>query len=171
MGDRVLAAGLDTAILMPAYAVAAYWIGIRYHSYRNGNVNLTGGPALLLIAIIMVIWIGYYTAGESFFGGTIGEHAASIEVRRTDSGSITFFQALIRNLLRPIDAIGFYLLGCLVALLSMHNQTIGDRASKTIVYEKEVARRGRAVALWVAVFFGSWILIYLIRHFAAPASF
>ena len=127
---------------------------------------MVGGPALLAMVIGIAIWIAYHVVAEALSGGTIGMRVASIEVRSDDSTSIRLSQAVIRNLLRPIDAICFYLVGFVVAVLSQRTQTIGDRAAKTVVYEKVEAKRRRAFLLWLAVAVGGQILVYLIFNIA-----
>ena len=164
----MLAGILDFFVLIPPFWLLLAWIAVSHGVYQNGSYSLNGGPALLLDVIILVIWISYHIVCEVFFGGTLGMRVASVEVRSTNSTSIRFIQVLARNLLRPIDAVGFYLLGGIVALFSKRNQTIGDRVARTIVYEKEGSRRRRAVLLWLVLIAGEWTLIFVYNHFAFP---
>jgi uncharacterized RDD family membrane protein YckC len=170
IGDRVLAAIIDTIALLPIYFLAGSCIGVWFDSYHDGTFKLTGGPALLFFLVIAVIWIVYYVVGESSFRGTIGKHVAGIEVGSMGSLSLTFSQVFTRNILRPIDAIGLYLVGFLVALSSKQDQRIGDKVAGTIVYEKDVTNRARAVFLWIAFVVGGLILNAVFRHFAVPIN-
>jgi hypothetical protein len=83
----------------------------------------------------------------------------AIEVRSRNGGRCSAIDSFLRNLFRPIDAFGFYLVGFLVAAFSALNQRIGDRVAKTVVKEKPSARRGRAVI--------GWILLNILLGFAA----
>jgi len=60
-------------------------------------------------------------------------------------------RAFLRNLLRPVDAIGFYLLGFIVAISSKENLRIGDRVARTVVAENPRARRWQAFLLLIAI--------------------
>lgn len=114
----------------------------------------------------MLLWLAFYMVSEAWFRGTFGKHVMGIEVFTTLRTPITMSHAVIRNLLRPIDAIGFYLLGFIVAVSTKQNQRIGDIAGQTITCETEERRRGRAL-LWAGIFFaGGMIADWLFVHFA-----
>lgn len=170
IGDRMLAGILDFIVLFPLFVFSMNCIAVWNGVYRKEGYEMVGGPALLGMVIGIAIWITYHVVAEAFSGGTIGMHVASIEVRSADWTSIRFSQAVTRNLLRPIDAICFYAVGFVIATLSQRNQTIGDRAAKTVVYEKVEARRRRAILLWLAVAAGGPILLYLVFSLAIPAK-
>ncbi len=44
-----------------------------------------------------------------------------------------FNQALIRNFLRIVDAIAFYIVGAVAVMISKQNQRVGDMAAGTLV--------------------------------------
>lgn len=147
LGDRAVAAVLDGVILFPIFiattALTAYLYGIP--AAPNGNINLEGGPALLSMAMDTAIWCTYYFLSELLFSTTFGKEAMAIEVRSTKGGECSALESLLRNIFRPIDAFGFYIVAFLVATFSSVNQRIGDRVAGTVVREKPTARRGRAV--------------------------
>jgi hypothetical protein len=63
----------------------------------------------------------------------------------------------VRNLLRIVDGLGFYLVGTAVAACSDVRQRIGDICAHTAVIEEKfgVAARVCAVVLWIATFVGA----------------
>ncbi|QDT15597.1 RDD family protein [Alienimonas californiensis] len=108
--------------------------------------------AFLLLAFVSE-W-GYFTAFEAFNGGrTPGKALFGLRVVRTDGGPVTFWPALVRNLLRFADALPLmftapphvmpsllwppplplYGLGALCCTLSPRGQRIGDLFAGTVV--------------------------------------
>lgn len=166
MGDRVFAVILDTIVLFPLFWLLMACVAISYGLYRNGNATMNGGPALLAISGITGFWILYYTVGEGWFAGTPGKHVMGIEVLTDRRAPISLSQAVIRNLLRPIDAIGVYLLGFLVAVFSKQGQRIGDFAANTIVCEKENGRRRLAALVWAGFLAAGFLADSLLFHLA-----
>ena len=59
-----------------------------------------------------------------------------IRVVGEDGEHVTFGAAVVRNLLRAIDALFFYLIGFLFAVTSTRGQRLGDRAAHTIVVRR-----------------------------------
>jgi uncharacterized RDD family membrane protein YckC len=56
-----------------------------------------------------------------------------IRVVGEDGEHATFGAAVVRNLLRFVDALFFYLVGAVFALTSTRGQRLGDRAAHTVV--------------------------------------
>ncbi|MFH5806205.1 RDD family protein [Alienimonas sp. DA493] len=110
-----------------------------------GLGDFAGGAFLLLL--FFSEW-GYFTLFEAFQGGrTPGKRAFGLRVVRTDGGPLTFWPALVRNLLRFADAlpillsppphvmgaVPLYGLGALCCTLSPRGQRIGDLFAGTVV--------------------------------------
>jgi uncharacterized RDD family membrane protein YckC len=53
-----------------------------------------------------------------------------------DGERVTFGAAVVRNLLRLVDGLFFYLVGFIFALVSTRGQRLGDRAAHTIVVRR-----------------------------------
>jgi uncharacterized RDD family membrane protein YckC len=84
------------------------------------------------------IGLVYYTAMEGLFGATVGKFATGIRVVREDGTKLEIGAALIRNILRLVDALPYvipYLLGAILVWTSPKKQRLGDRAAKTVVIE------------------------------------
>ena len=93
------------------------------------GVNITGNAFWILLGLA----VGYYIACEAATGMTLGKRMVGIRVVGEDGDRLTVGAAVVRNLLRLIDALFFYLVGGLFALTSSRGQRLGDRAAHTVV--------------------------------------
>ena len=101
----------------------------RGDGYSNAGINIGGNAFWLLLAL----GVGYYIVCEAATGATLGKRIVGIRVLGEDGEQVTFGAAVVRNLLRLVDALFFYLVGVLFALTSARGQRLGDRAAHTIV--------------------------------------
>lgn len=161
LGDRVLAAILDGVPIIPIFlasgGITAHLMGVEPSA--NGSFDLRGGPALVSMFMEVATWCAFYFLMEYLFSTTLGKEVMGIEVRSIKGRRCNATEALVRNLVRPIDAIGFYLVGFVVAAVSPSNQRIGDRLAGTEVREKRSARR-------LPAFIG-WLLLNVLLCYAA----
>ena len=93
-----------------------------------------GGSGILLVSLLS---LGYYTICESLLGGTIGKLALGLRVVGQDDEEIGIGAALIRNLLRIVDGLLFYLVGAIAIWSSPDQQRLGDRAAHTYVVRRQ----------------------------------
>jgi uncharacterized RDD family membrane protein YckC len=98
----------------------------------SAGVNVTDNAFWLLVALA----VGYYVVCEAATGATLGKRLVGIRVVGEDGEQPTFGAALVRNLLRLVDALFFYLVGFVFALLSARGQRLGDRAAHTLVVRR-----------------------------------
>lgn len=131
---RFVAALLDTLIVfLPLSIVVGLMTGGRYaergEGYANAGVNVGGNAIWLLLALC----VGYYIACEAATGATLGKRMVGIRVVAEDGDRVTVGASVVRNLLRLVDGLFFYLVGFLIALTSTRRQRLGDRAAHTIV--------------------------------------
>ncbi len=105
-------------------------------------INMVGivlpGTAIGIFLVIMFLntW-GYYTISEGFFKGqSIGKHVCGLRVIRDGGYPITFWPALLRNLVRSADAIIFYGIGITTMLLTRRFQRLGDLVAGTVVIQE-----------------------------------
>lgn len=134
---RFVAVLLDAVIvLFPLSIVIGLMSGGGYAEHGDGwgnaGVNIGGNLFWLLLAVA----VGYYVVCEAATGATLGKRMVGIRVIGEDGEHITFGAAVIRNVLRLIDALFFYLVGFMFALLSARGQRLGDRAAHTIVIRR-----------------------------------
>ena len=104
----------------------------RGNGYANAGVNLGGNVFWLLLAL----GLGYYIVCEAATGMTLGKRMVGIRVVGEDGEQLTFGAAIVRNLLRLVDCLFFYLVGALFALTSSRGQRLGDRAAHTLVVRR-----------------------------------
>jgi uncharacterized RDD family membrane protein YckC len=98
---------------------------------------LPGTTAGLFLLLMFLNTWGYYTISEGFFKGkSIGKHFCGIRVIREGGYPITFWPAVLRNLVRSADAIMFYGIGITSMLLTRRFQRLGDLAAGTVVIQE-----------------------------------
>lgn len=95
-----------------------------------------------LVFLFLLEW-GYFAICEGLFNGkTIGKQVLGLRVIQLRGHPVSFWGALIRNLLRAADAMPFLLygVGFVSMLLTRHFQRLGDLVAQTVVItERRVA--------------------------------
>lgn len=166
LGDRVIATILDSILLLPLAVFGTFLIALSTGTRAvNGEVELRGLPALSAAFWFGATWILYYWLAEAWFGVTLGKEMMGIQIIGAQLKPPTTSQAFLRNIWRPLDAVGFYLIGLFAAILSKQRQRIGDRIAKTIVIRNGTARRNRASIIWsftTAALY--WSAVLLLRY-------
>jgi uncharacterized RDD family membrane protein YckC len=126
---RALAALLDLALLVAGGALILA---------AAGRLGSGGGVGTELSAVIAGWALFYYFACESGHGQTLGKRLLKLRVVRADGSPSGMREILVRTALRPIDAVGGYLLGLVVMLITgERRQRLGDLAAGTIVVSAE----------------------------------
>jgi uncharacterized RDD family membrane protein YckC len=156
LGDRFIAFVLDTVVLFGVFVVVDAWIFMRWGAVEATELKLTAAALLMAGALNALILFAYGWLLEASFGATLGKALVGIRVVRTSQRSALAASA-IRNLLRIVDGLGFYLVGALVAGCSRCRQRLGDLCAGTAVVEEEflTARKMLALALWMTVLSGA----------------
>lgn len=140
IGARLVAQIVDGFVLIALFWVIGFRIAARTGGLTEGGFELEGGPALMAIGLTMLGYLLYFSLLEGFWNGqTLGKKLAGIQVVDMDGTACSFSQALIRNVIRFIDGIGFYLVGLLFVLTSPKRQRLGDRWAGTVVIKKGAA--------------------------------
>jgi uncharacterized RDD family membrane protein YckC len=119
VGKRALALLIDLLIYVTAMSLL---------------VSITGGIGTPLS---LFLWLVYFTCMEAMKGATIGKMALGLRVVRRDGSPIGWSEALMRNLLRLVDALLLYLVGAMFIWNSPYAQRLGDRIAQTVVVQKE----------------------------------
>ncbi|GAB3415516.1 hypothetical protein GCM10027435_11780 [Haloparvum alkalitolerans] len=100
----------------------------------EGSFGGFGGFLVAVQFISPVVLLGYQTVFEGYYGQTLGKRYRDIVVVTEDGDDCTWVAAVVRNLLRIVDALpAFYLVGVLVAYVSDEHQRLGDLAAGTRV--------------------------------------
>lgn len=142
LAKRIIAVILDTIIL-----------GVISGVFAAGGV-LTA-PALGIAGVLTFLFAGlgifffYSFLLEGYMGQTLGKKAVGIVVVKEDGSKCTYLASFVRNLLRIVDGMLYYLVGLIVIVLTDKNQRIGDYIANTVVLEtadrigsKSLAGRG-----------------------------
>ena len=134
---RFVAVLLDAVIvLLPLTIVVGLMTGGGYSEsgagYANAGVDVGGNAFWLLLAL----GVGYYVVSEATTGMTVGKGIVGIRVVGEDGRHVTIGAALVRNLVRIVDALFFYLVGFVFAAMSPRQQRLGDRAAHTVVVRR-----------------------------------
>jgi len=160
LGDRLIAMLLDSAIVLLACTLVNVWTFLKLGVVSGAELRLTtasllaGGSLSLLIAFLYV-WIL-----EASFGCTLGKAIVGIGVVNSSQRN-AFSASAIRNLLRVVDGLGFYLIGTLVACCSKSRRRLGDVCAGTFVVEGGLSELSRSLAVlgWLILLgAGTWAL-------------
>jgi len=138
---RFVATLIDVIIIGLISAILTFPLQAPLISVTNltGTPNVTSTPnpfSGVASLISLIIFFGYYILQEGAYGQTVGKMAVKIRVVREDGTKIDYSDALVRNILRIIDAIPYvipYLLGAILIWPSDKKQRLGDRAAHTVV--------------------------------------
>jgi uncharacterized RDD family membrane protein YckC len=134
---RFVAVLLDSIIVFfPLGFVAGLMAGGGYaersDGYANAGVQLSGSTTLFLL----FLGLCYYVLAEGLTGMTLGKRIVGICVVDEDGDDLDFSAAIVRNLLRIVDGLFFYLVGAIFAASSPRGQRLGDRAAHTLVVRR-----------------------------------
>ena len=125
VGRRAVAIIIDSILLF----VVGYVIAAATGGTTAGGFELQGGPAFLMLAI----GLAYYIVLEALHGATIGKRVMKIKVVKEGGQPLDWQASIVRNVLRIIDGIFFYLVGAIVVWVSKGKQRLGDMAAHTKV--------------------------------------
>jgi uncharacterized RDD family membrane protein YckC len=152
LGDRLIAFALDSAFLFGVFAMVDAWAFMRWGIVDGAELKLTLAALLIAESLNAAIFFLYLWLLEASFGATLGKAMVGIRVVRT-TGRNPLAAFAIRNLLRVVDGLGFYLVGTLVAGCSRINRRVGDMCAGTVVIEEHLGEwvKIAAVALWATV--------------------
>ncbi|HEU4835494.1 MAG TPA: RDD family protein [Pyrinomonadaceae bacterium] len=144
IGNRFLACAIDHTI----QALALILIGIAAAVLANLSVleqMLASAPKwvyAVMIILLFLVFAGYFTFFEWIWSGqTPGKRWLKLRVIREDGRPITFWEASVRNLLRPLDMfpMGSYSIGLIAVFASTRDQRIGDMVGGTVVVREREA--------------------------------
>ena len=174
LGVRALSLFVDAlASLVVAIPLAASQGGLQA-SNGSFRAELSGIPFLVAV----VAWLAYMTLAEATVGASLGKLLVGVRVRRADNDRLTATGAVVRNLLRLIDALPYfipYLVGGVAVARSPQRQRLGDRAAGTVVVRAHSVPAGGDLATsapWgppVVLGFGLVIILAATYGLAATA--
>jgi len=144
LSTRGIAILIDTLVQIVAIVILVFIGGILTFFVESlpGFLRVIG-PGWLWAILSIFMWIvftGYYVIFEFLWGGqTPGKRLIRIRVIKENGGPIGFYEALLRNLLRFVDAMpAIYGAGILSALVTSREQRLGDLVAGTVVVRESV---------------------------------
>ena len=156
LGDRFVAFALDTAFLFGLFAVVDAWAFMRWGTFNGSELQLTAASLLIAVTLNAIILFLYGWLLEAGCGATLGKALVGIRIVATTQRGLLSASA-IRNVLRIVDGLGFYVVGTAVAACSDIRQRIGDMFAQTAVIEQPfgIGFRLAAIVLWIASLAGA----------------
>lgn len=124
-GIRAVAVIIDFVV----WVAIGYVIAVATGSTTGSGFDLEGLPAVLWF----LSFFAYYIVLEGQFGQTVGKWAVGLTVVRESGNPIDYRDALVRNVLRIVDGLFFYLVGAILVYRSETNQRLGDSVGNTVV--------------------------------------
>jgi uncharacterized RDD family membrane protein YckC len=70
---------------------------------------------------------------EALRGATVGKMVVGLQVVKADGSAIGWPESAIRNVLRVVDGLFFYLIGAIFVWTSEKRKRLGDRVAGTVV--------------------------------------
>ncbi len=128
VGRRAAATIVDSIIILILFYILAVMTG----QTTASGFELEGGPFFAAVLIYFV----YYIVLEALWAATPGKLASGLRVIREDGGAIDWRQSVIRNVLRFVDGLFFYLVGAALIWMSAKHQRLGDRIAETLVVRR-----------------------------------
>jgi hypothetical protein len=138
------------------FAIVDAWVFMRWGTLDGNELQLTAASLLIASTLNTAILFLYGWLLEAACGATLGKALVGIRIVQTRNCNGISACAL-RNILRIVDGLGFYLVGTAVAACSDVRQRIGDICARTAVIEQSfgIGIRLTAIALWIATLGGA----------------
>lgn len=148
LGNRFLASAFDHFVQVAVLFVVSLAI------YIAGDFEILGeqfkeAPKWVQAGFVIfafVVWNGYFALFETFWAGqTPGKRLMKLRVLREDGRPVTFWEAMVRNLLRIFDIqpVVFYSVGIVSVFVTPRDQRIGDLFAGTVVVRERAAEAPR----------------------------
>ena len=131
---RYVAVVIDiVVVLFPLELVMGLLSGDGYFQRGDGYVRFGIDISNKATLLALLVGLTYYVFGEGLTGATLGKRVVKIRVVGEDGEHPTLGAAVVRNILRLVDGLFFYLVGAVYALSSPRRQRLGDRVAHTLV--------------------------------------
>src|SRR3989475_5711749 len=171
IGNPFLSCAIDHAIqlLTILLMILAFTVVANYSSFGNRLTNAPKWVYAVLIIVVFLLISGYFVFFEWLWSGqTPGKRWLKLRVIREDGRPITFFEAMVRNLLRDLDIMPgiFYSVGLVSVFATDKDQRVGDLVAGTVV-----VREREAEAPAFAEVFASPVSDPALRRSFKPAQF
>ena len=144
IGNRFLACAIDHGIqfLVILVIVIAFFLLASVADLGDQFSNAPKWVKALMIVIVFLIFSAYFAFFEWIWNGqTPGKRMLKLRVLREDGRPVTFWEAMVRNLLRTLDMMPapFYSIGLISVFVSLSDQRVGDMVAGTVVVREREA--------------------------------
>lgn len=133
---RLVAAALDTIIVLIFYFILAFFIGICFSIFGISADLLEDSSIEVIFSILLVViyWLYHVVMESSAKQATLGKQATKIYVTDMNSKRISFGRAAVRTLIKMLSSVlTFGILLYLVAAFTEKNQALHDIFAGTLV--------------------------------------
>jgi uncharacterized RDD family membrane protein YckC len=171
LGNRFIACAIDHGLQI-ATLIGMVILFILISDVSDVGNRLTNAPKWVLAMLIILVFIlmsGYFVFFEWIWNGqTPGKRWLKLRVIREDGRPISFFEAMVRNLLRNFDIMPspFYSIGLISVFATERDQRVGDLVAGTVV-----VREREAEAPAFAEVFASPVSDAALRRSFKPVAF
>jgi uncharacterized RDD family membrane protein YckC len=144
IGNRFLACATDHALqfsLILLVSLAFYFL-MDYASLGGLFKDAPKWVYAVLVILTFLIFTSYFIFFEWLWNGqTPGKRWLKLRVIREDGRPITFWEAMVRNLLRIFDMMPwpFYSIGLICVFINSNDQRVGDMVAGTVVVREREA--------------------------------
>ena len=144
IGNRFIACAIDHTIQVFTLIVMVILFAIIADVADLGS-RVSNAPKwviAMLIILVFVLMSGYFAFFEWLWHGqTPGKRWMKLRVIREDGRPISFFEAIVRNLLREFDIMPFpfYSVGLISVFSTVRDQRVGDLVAGTVVVREREA--------------------------------
>ncbi len=134
VGIRFVAHLVDVIIVLVFYFIVGNIVAGQVGGKTDEGFEMHGTSALLVMALTSLFGLAYFVFLETRWNGqTLGKKLTGIRVTTEAGEPLEFSTALIRNILRVVDGLFFYLVGAILVWRSPRKQRLGDRIAHTVV--------------------------------------
>jgi uncharacterized RDD family membrane protein YckC len=144
IGSRFLALAADLAIQAFVAIIALFVVLLLIRPLRFLGPAAPQWAIASLTVSAFLLNSAYFAFFEAIWNGqTPGKRYAHLRVMKDDGRPVSVYDAIVRNLLRVIDAIpGPYTVGILSMLFSKQNKRLGDLVAGTVVIRETTLHAG-----------------------------
>ncbi|KTG10280.1 hypothetical protein AUR64_11925 [Haloprofundus marisrubri] len=147
--DRVHATIADWVLLLVGAPILAFVTALAFYFVATSALPVSGvssgsetgfrAAAGLFFVLLVLVPVVYRTVAEARFGRTLGKRFFHVEVTKADGSACGWRSALLRNLVRPLDYVGGFLL---LLWRSDRRRRLGDLVAGTMVVRAESVDTG-----------------------------
>jgi uncharacterized RDD family membrane protein YckC len=143
IGSRSLALVLDTLLQIAGMILLGIVAGLIAYAGFFPQIGKQWVYAILIF-FAFLLQFGYFAFFETVWNGrTPGKRWTRLRVIRDSGRPIGAQDAILRNLMRIVDALpSLYAIGIITSLISPQNKRVGDYVAGTVVIHEKAARDG-----------------------------